>query len=184
MSQLYVLIMLLIISLQGTAAPLPPPQVVKISDRVYAFIGPNELPNKKNQGYIVNSAIIIGDKGVIIVDTGFTKAVGAHLLQAAAKITPKPITHIINTHDHGDHFLGNGAFPNAEIWSSERCKTSVTQHGYEALALIENFTQLKFPDTKPIPASFVFNENTRTEKTIHGVRIIFWCRRARTHPVI
>lgn len=174
MQQLYLLIALLVLSYQTFAATLPPPQVVKITERVYALLGPNDLPNKQNQGYMVNSTVIIGDQGVIVVDTGFTKEIGAHLLKAIAKITPKPVTHLINTHDHGDHYLGNGAFSNVEIWSSARCKELVNQTGYESIALVENMTQRKFPDTKPITATKVFNENTRTEQLIHGVKIVLW----------
>jgi len=69
--------------------------------------------------------------------------------------------------------LGNGAFPNVEIWSSARSKELI-QNGYESVALVESMTQQKFPDTKPIPATSVFNENTRTEKLIHGVKIVLW----------
>lgn len=174
MKQYFLLIAMFAMSYQTLAASLPAPQVVKITDRVYALIGPNDLPNKQNQGYMVNSTVIIGDQGVIVVDTGFTKAVGAHLLKAVAKITPKPVTHLINTHDHGDHYLGNGAFPNVEIWSSARSKELISQNGYESLALVEGMTQQKFPDTKPILATDVFNENTRTEKTIHGIKIVLW----------
>lgn len=99
------------------AAP-PPPKVTKITARVYALLGPEALPNKTNRGYMVNSAVIVGDKGVILIDTGFTKEIGLHLRKAVEKLTDKPVTHVINTHYHGDHYLGNGAFPDAKIISS------------------------------------------------------------------
>ncbi len=155
-------------------AALPQPQVVKINERVYALIGPQELPNKTNQGYMVNSTVIIGDQGVIVVDTGFSDEIGAHLAQAIAKITPKPVTHVINTHHHGDHYLGNSAFPKAEIISSEQCKEIVTKSGQDAVALVEQMTQRKFPNTKPIPATLTFKEDTKTEKTMQGVKFVLW----------
>jgi len=100
---------------------MPEPRVVKINERVYALLGPMGLPSQHNQGYMVNSTVIIGDQGVILVDSGGTDVVGKHLAKAIAKITPKPVTHIINTHHHGDHHLGNVAFKGAEILRSEQC---------------------------------------------------------------
>lgn len=156
------------------AARLPEPKVVKINERVYAFLGPAELPNKQNQGYMVNTTAIIGDTGVILVDTGFTDEIGTHLAKAIAKITPKPVTHVINTHNHGDHTLGNVAFKNAEIISSEQCRELVAKTGYEWIAMVEGLTGSKFPHTKPVPASVVFKENTRTDKSIQGVKLMLW----------
>lgn len=156
------------------ASPLPEVEAVKINERVYALLGPLELPNKYNQGYTVNSTAIIGDQGVILVDTGFTDEVGAHLARAVAKITSKPITHIINTHHHGDHMLGNAAFKGVEIISSEACKELVEKTGYEWLDTIQNATGRKFPNTTPVPATLTFKEDTRTERTIHGVRLVLW----------
>ena len=174
MKYLVLLITSLMLIGQATAAPLPEPKVVKINDRVYALLGPAELPNKKNQGYQVNSTLIVGDSGAIVVDTGFTNEVGAHLAKAIAKITPKPVTHVINTHHHGDHTLGNVAFKNAEIISTEQCRDMVGKTGYDWLAIVENAAGRKFPDTKPMPATTTFKENTRTERTINGVKLTFW----------
>jgi cyclase len=58
-----------------------------------------------------NSGIIIGNDGVIVIDVKTTPEVGSQLVQAIAKLTPKPITHVIETHSDGDHIGGIGAFP-------------------------------------------------------------------------
>jgi glyoxylase-like metal-dependent hydrolase (beta-lactamase superfamily II) len=58
-----------------------------------------------------NSGVIVGDKGVIVVDTKTTLDSGKELLAQIAKITPKPITHVILTHSDGDHANGLFAFP-------------------------------------------------------------------------
>ncbi len=160
---------------ESIAAPsLPEPKVIKINERVYAFIGPEELPNKKNQGYRVNSTVIIGDRGVILVDTGFTDINGKHIAKAIAKITPKPVTHVINTHHHGDHTLGNVAFKNAEIISTEQCRRLLLSTGYESLSFVEKAAGRSFPNTELMPATITFKENTKTEQTINGVKLILW----------
>jgi len=58
-----------------------------------------------------NSGVIIGEKGVIVVDAKTTPAQGKELLEAIAKITPKPVTTVILTHSDGDHVNGLASFP-------------------------------------------------------------------------
>ncbi|HXC97187.1 MAG TPA: MBL fold metallo-hydrolase [Edaphobacter sp.] len=58
-----------------------------------------------------NSTVIVGDKGVIVVDAKTTKPGGQELLDDIAKITPKPVTTVILTHSDGDHVNGLAAFP-------------------------------------------------------------------------
>ncbi len=58
-----------------------------------------------------NSGVIIGDKGVIVIDAKTTEAGGKELLADIAKITPKPVTTVIFTHSDADHVNGIAAFP-------------------------------------------------------------------------
>src|SRR5690348_6171689 len=58
-----------------------------------------------------NSGVIVGDKGVIVVDAKTTAAGGKELLDDIAKITPKPVTTVILTHSDGDHVNGLASFP-------------------------------------------------------------------------
>ena len=58
-----------------------------------------------------NCGVIVGDKGVIVVDAKTTPAGGKELLDDIAKITPKPVTTVILTHSDGDHVNGLAAFP-------------------------------------------------------------------------
>lgn len=171
-------IVLALIILFGSAAIAadgpPAPESIRLGERVFALVGLEELPDNRNQGLIGNSTLIVGDQGAILVDSGFTHEIGVRLRQAAAAVTPKPITHVINTHAHGDHFLGNTAFPEAIIISSEKCKQSVIRDGQAAVALIEDLTGIRSPNTKPVPATTTFAENTRTRVTINGVRMDLW----------
>jgi len=58
-----------------------------------------------------NSGVVVGDKGVIVVDAKTTPAGGKELLDDIAKITPKPVTAVIVTHSDGDHVNGLASFP-------------------------------------------------------------------------
>ena len=58
-----------------------------------------------------NSGVIVGDKGVIVIDAKTTAPGGNELLDNIAKITPKPVTTVILTHSDGDHVNGLASFP-------------------------------------------------------------------------
>ena len=79
-------------------APLQYGALEKITDRVYLF---------RN---IVNSSIVVGDKGVAIIDTQVNQHMACRVLQAVRRITDKPILYTINTHYHWDHTNGNIIF--------------------------------------------------------------------------
>lgn len=156
------------------AGSLPAPKVVKVNDRIFAFIGPMELPDKKNQGYMVNSILVIGDTGAIVVDTGFTDEIGSMLAKQVTKLTAKPVTHVINTHHHGDHSLGNTAFSDAQILSSEQCRKLALEYGADWISIVESAAGRKFPNTKVITASVTYPQNSKTDLTLAGVKMQFW----------
>lgn len=84
--------------LENPYAPRQYGQLVKVTERVYLF---------RN---IVNSSIIIGDKGVAVIDTQVNQTMARRLLKAVRTITDKPILYAINTHYHWDHTNGNTVF--------------------------------------------------------------------------
>jgi cyclase len=57
-----------------------------------------------------NTAVFMTANGVVVVDTK-NPGWGTPLLATIKELTPKPVTHIINTHTHGDHVSGNVEFP-------------------------------------------------------------------------
>src|SRR5437773_58877 len=71
-----------------------------------------------------NSAVLVHDKGVLLVDTK-VETNGQGILDAIKKVTDKPVTHIVNTHTHFDHTGSNAEFPaSVEIVVQENTKTN------------------------------------------------------------
>jgi len=156
------------------AVEFPAPKVVKINERVQVLLGPIQHANKKNQGYMINSTVLIGDKGLVLVDPGGTDEVGHYIKQQIKKISPKPVTHVINTHSHGDHYLGNIAFPDATIISSEKCRDLVFQTGDMWLQMMESMVGRPFPNTRAVSASVVYPANSKTSISLNGIELVIW----------
>ncbi len=96
---------------QAVAAPAPEPlAIVEIAPGVYVHHGLHGLSSGANAGDICNIGFIVGTRGVAVIDSGGSRQVGAGLRAAVAARTSVPITHVINTHMHPDHVLGNAAF--------------------------------------------------------------------------
>jgi alkyl sulfatase BDS1-like metallo-beta-lactamase superfamily hydrolase len=68
-------------------------EIVKLADNVYQAFG----------FAASNVYMIIGDDGLIIVDTSETTAAAENILAEFRKITDLPIKTIILTHSHRDH---------------------------------------------------------------------------------
>jgi cyclase len=66
-----------------------------------------------------NTAAFITADGVVLVDTKLANN-GQAILDQLKTVTSKPVTHIINTHTHGDHTGSNDFFPaSVEIVTQE-----------------------------------------------------------------
>lgn len=76
--------------------------IVNVADGVYGALG--------KPGVLSNAAIIVTDRGVIVVDTHLRPSWAKDLIQAIQQITDKPVRYVINTHWHGDHVQGNQAY--------------------------------------------------------------------------
>lgn len=88
--------------------------------------GPNvaEIEKVKDALYLIkggggNTAAFVTEKGVVLVDTKLA-GWGQAILDKVKTVTDKPVTHIINTHTHGDHVGSNDFFPaSVEIVAQE-----------------------------------------------------------------
>jgi glyoxylase-like metal-dependent hydrolase (beta-lactamase superfamily II) len=85
----------------------------KIAEHTWFIPGPLEGPSPENRGFMNNPAFVVTDKSVIVIDPGGTVEAGRGLLKRIRQQTKNPITHVFNSHIHGDHWLGNQAFVEA-----------------------------------------------------------------------
>jgi glyoxylase-like metal-dependent hydrolase (beta-lactamase superfamily II) len=80
-----------------------------------------------------NSAIILLDDSVLVVDTQSKPSAAEALIGEIKKLTDKPVKYVVITHFHGDHTQGAQAYvkkwPSVEIISSAGTRDSIEQRG-------------------------------------------------------
>ena len=86
----------------------------KVSADTYVIHGPQGVPSVENQSFMNNPAWVITADGVVVIDPGSSVQAGRMVMAQLSKTTKKPVTHVFNTHVHGDHWLGNQAV--LEVW--------------------------------------------------------------------
>lgn len=87
----------------------------QVTDGIWMLEGSTEYFSMENGGDIVNCAIIEGSDGLTVVDTGPSLRYGQAMLDALTNLSGKPVTTVINTHHHPDHFFGNQVFTDIPI---------------------------------------------------------------------
>jgi glyoxylase-like metal-dependent hydrolase (beta-lactamase superfamily II) len=73
--------------------------------------------------------VVLGDDGVLLVDTRSTHRQAEELRADLRRLTPLPVRLVVNTHLHFDHCFGNRPFRPAVIWGHERCASGLTRTG-------------------------------------------------------
>ena len=81
-------------------------------------LGPNvwaAIDNRNLKGVAAgaNAGFVIGDDGVVVIDTFVMADAAKQLLAEIRKLTKLPVKFAINTHYHADHVGGNAVFADA-----------------------------------------------------------------------
>jgi glyoxylase-like metal-dependent hydrolase (beta-lactamase superfamily II) len=129
----------------------------EVGNGVWAAIS---LPGSHAGG---NSGFVIGDDGVLVIDTFEEPAAARALLKVIHEKTPLPVRFVINTHYHLDHVAGNGVYQQAGA-------IIVAQRNVRAWERTEN---LKFFGDKITPAQKQMVESYVLPTVVyrHGIEI-------------
>ena len=87
-------------------SPEPPFTLKQVGPNVWAAIDNPKATSPAS----ANAGFVIGDDGVIVIDTFFTEDAARQLLAAIQSRTNLPVKFVVNTHYHIDHVAGNGVF--------------------------------------------------------------------------
>jgi cyclase len=133
----------------GTVLSTDPLAVIFIRDGAYWTKG----------GVGGNTGFVVGKDGVIVFDAKMTPNSAKEMIAAIAKITPKPVTHVVLSHSDGDHVNGLSGFSKGvTIIAQENCKREMEESKDSRMAAPQDYLPTK-----------IFDKNL--DLTIDGVRV-------------
>jgi glyoxylase-like metal-dependent hydrolase (beta-lactamase superfamily II) len=100
---------------------------IEVADRVFV---------RRYEFYDQNIGIVIGDAGILVVDTRVSHRQADETIADIGRISPLPIRIVVNTHGHSDHAFGNRRFRPTTIWGHERCVTMIRTTGERQRAAV------------------------------------------------
>ncbi|MBE0510012.1 MAG: MBL fold metallo-hydrolase [Chromatiales bacterium] len=137
-------------------------QIEQLAENVYAIVSPaRTFPNAENLGWNSNAAFVVTREGVLMIDTGSSLAIGEALREMVRSVTDQPVRWIVNTHVHGDHWLGNGAFLADEpeqILAADIVIGLMHEQGAEWVSRFNNMTDGVTGEFEPVPARDAISE--------------------------
>jgi glyoxylase-like metal-dependent hydrolase (beta-lactamase superfamily II) len=144
----------------------------QLDDGVYAYYS-SEAKTKESQGAPVatSGGFIVGDKGVLIIDTMLNKRLNEQAQELIHKVTDKPIIYAINTSFHGDHSYGNMYLPKgARIIQHEVTKQYIDTHfKADTEFMIKNFGKGRgIEEIKPVAADVLIPKGGRLTLDLGG----------------
>ena len=132
------------------------PTVKQIGAALYAYTSDNDSS--------ANSTFLVGDTGILVVDTGLNATEGMKLLHAIRQVSPLPVKYIVNTHYHPDHQGANATVgPTAVI-----INTDFTRERTEALMKAPQFANVHFR-----PADLTFEQQVTLHLDPYTVKIYY-----------
>jgi len=95
---------------------------IRVADGIYAFIY-----SRTSSGIVNgNCTAILGDNGVLVVDSGQVPLAARRIIAEIRQLTEKPVRVLVNTHWHADHVLSNNeyrrAFPGVTVLAHEETR--------------------------------------------------------------
>jgi len=86
------------------------PRAVEVARGVFMLQGASGEVDETNLGRVGNAGFIVGDNGVVAIDTGTSYRHGTALLAAIERVTTKPIRLALVTHTRQEFLFGGQAY--------------------------------------------------------------------------
>ncbi len=83
------------------------PRTIKVADNVYTY----EDFHAGDEKFTTTNLFVVTPDGVLVADGQGSPEATKGLVDAIARVTPKPIKYVVVCSDHGDHTAGNASFP-------------------------------------------------------------------------
>jgi glyoxylase-like metal-dependent hydrolase (beta-lactamase superfamily II) len=113
----------------------------KLSPNCYAFTAEGDP----------NTGVVVGDDGVLVVDTQATPVMAREVIRRIRRVTSKPIKYVVLSHYHAVRVLGAAAYKAEQIIASQTTLDLIRERGKQDMkSEIGRFPRL-FRGAKSIP---------------------------------
>ena len=106
------------------------PRIQTLAPNVYSY---EQLRSAGAERFTTVSLFVVTPDGVLVADGQGNAAETKRMVDEIAKITPRPITHVVICSDHGDHTGGNSAFPSSVTYLVHPASRAVLDAGKSRL---------------------------------------------------
>ncbi len=151
-------------------------QVRHVAGPAYAIVGELGGRTYENHGLNATFGFVVTDTGVVLIDSGASRAGAALIEQAVAGVTDKPVTHVINTGSQDHRWLGNGHFADkgAQIVALHRTVETQRRFATQHLEQLQGVLKERLDGTHPLHAPTPL-DGDRAELSVGGVELqILW----------
>ncbi|MCX6952820.1 MAG: MBL fold metallo-hydrolase [Verrucomicrobia bacterium] len=156
-----------------------PAQVVLVSQQVAPgvfAVFPDDSAVKNTGGVpsATSGGFVIGENGVLVVDTMLNRRLANQLLALIRAQTPKPILYVVNTSYHGDHSYGNQFFPaGVQIVQHVATQAYIQSHFAADVAFMMTYfgRNSGMDELKPQPAQIMLPDGANVIFDLGGKRV-------------
>jgi glyoxylase-like metal-dependent hydrolase (beta-lactamase superfamily II) len=140
------------------------PQVERVTDNVYAIVGPLGQRSIENDGLNATFGFVVTPAGVILIDSGASRIGAEKLAQAIRAVTDRPVRWVINTGSQDHRWLGNDFFAvqGAQIIALRRTATTQGQYAKQHLQGLERQLGERLKGTTPLAATTLLDGDAAT----------------------
>lgn len=136
---------------------------VRVADNVYALVGDLGQRSPANLGHNMTSGFIVTNEGVIVIDTGGSRANAEAIHAAVRKISDKKIIYAINTGGQDHRWFGNDYFKKqgAKIVAAESTAHDMRARGAEQIERIKPLLGDRFAGTQLVYPDITFSQRMK-----------------------
>lgn len=93
----------------------------QLGDGLYAFTAQGDP----------NTGVIVGDDGVMVIDTQATPKMAGQVVEHIRRVTDKPIKYVVLSHYHAVRVLGASAYKPQQVIASDATRSLIVERGQE-----------------------------------------------------
>lgn len=141
--------------------------VIEVAPQAYALV---------QEAGLTNAGFIVGEEGVLVIDSLMTPTLATRLLSAIRSVTKAPIRYLVDTHYHGDHLFGNQYFLPVPIIGHVNCRRELLEKFEANMQRYRNTRPELFPELEQIrmtPPDLTFEDRMTIRLGEREVQLIY-----------